>query len=192
MRFENVQVFGFEAALRGMRNAHKSHHLASPEKDERLACTLIDRGQSHRKFLRLPQIIFDQTAPRYFLVEQDTYKIGMTSLSESTIHTLLRDGVTEKDFAIHNEIERNVVQQSIHAINAVRDLWLKDHDPKWIQTVKAILPECFMQKRTIEMSYETARRIYEQRHDHPLPEWREFCAFLETLPHSEWITRGIK
>ena len=55
--------------------------------------------------------------------------------------------------------------------------------------MKESLPEGHMQKRVWVFSYQTLRRIYFQRKDHRLPQWRMFCAWIETLPFSkEFIT----
>lgn len=57
--------------------------------------------------------------------------------------------------------------------------------------MKNELKEGTMQKRIIMLSYQTLRRIYKQRRKHRLPHWREFCAWIETLPYSWMITDGI-
>ena len=58
--------------------------------------------------------------------------------------------------------------------------------------MKNELPEGTMQKRIVMLSYQTLRRIYKQRMKHRLPHWREFCAWIETLPYSWMITEGVK
>ena len=58
--------------------------------------------------------------------------------------------------------------------------------------MKNELPEGTMQKRIVMLSYQTLRRIYKQRRKHRLPHWREFCAWIETLPYSWMITEGLK
>ncbi len=57
--------------------------------------------------------------------------------------------------------------------------------------MKSELKEGTMQKRIVMLSYQTLRRIYIQRRKHRLPHWREFCAWIETLPYSWMITYGI-
>ena len=58
--------------------------------------------------------------------------------------------------------------------------------------MKNELPEGTMQKRIVMLSYQTLRRIYKQRSKHRLPHWREFCAWIETLPYSWMITERIE
>ena len=54
--------------------------------------------------------------------------------------------------------------------------------------MKSSLTEGTMQRRIVMLSYQTLRRIYHQRKHHRLPEWREMCRWLETLPNSWLIT----
>ena len=63
---------------------------------------------------------------------------------------------------------------------------------KELVEMKDRLPEGTMQKRIVMLSYQTLRRIYKQRRKHRLPHWREFCAWIETLPYSWMITEGVK
>lgn len=58
--------------------------------------------------------------------------------------------------------------------------------------MKDELKEGTKQKRIVMLSYQTLRRIYKQRRKHRLPHWREFCAWIETLPYSWMITEGVK
>ena len=51
--------------------------------------------------------------------------------------------------------------------------------------MKEELPEGHMQKRVWMFSYQTLRRIYFQRKDHRLPQWRAFCRWIESLPFAE-------
>lgn len=54
--------------------------------------------------------------------------------------------------------------------------------------MKENLPEGFIQKRVWMFSYQTLGRIYRQRHNHRLPQWRMFCDWILTLPNHELIT----
>lgn len=196
MLFENVEVHGFEAALRGMRNAHKSHHLASPEKDMNLAKTLIDLGPSHAKFLRQIIVWVDITAPRYWWSEFDTYKVGTVANSESTMHTLLRDGVSLKDFEIDPYCDSDGMYETFNYLNWLAKQYQEETDQdkknELLREAKMRLPEGFLQKRTVMMSYAALRNMYQQRHDHRLNEWHEFCFWAKLLPESWMISTGVK
>lgn len=101
LTFETLEVGGIQPALKGMRNPKKSwdrsdsqlfrgQHIIGP-KDLELAQTLIKGGDVHSKFLRQIMVWVDITAPLYWWSEFDTYKVGVTRDSCSTMHTLLNE-----------------------------------------------------------------------------------------------------
>ena len=121
--FENTQVWGFEHALRGMRNAKNSwnksdsydnssvewgssnfykinrdYHIG--ENDISLAQKLIKGGPEHRKFMRQIFVSVDITAPLYWWKEFDTYKVGTVANSTSTMHTIEKAPITINNFEI--------------------------------------------------------------------------------------------
>ena len=115
MKFENSQVYNFEGAIRGMRNPLNSwaksdselilKHNEMPEfkigvKDMELCHRLINGGPEHRKFLRQIIVSVDITAPLYWWKEMDTYKIGTTANSTSTMHKLANTEITLECFEI--------------------------------------------------------------------------------------------
>ncbi len=122
MKFENTQVWGFEGALRGMRNPKNSWDRsdsglivptgdANPDgyprykwgigpNDMDLAMRLINAGPEHRKFLRYIHVQVDITAPLYWYKEYDTYKIATVANSTSTMHKITSQPITIDCFEI--------------------------------------------------------------------------------------------
>ena len=110
MKFENTQVWGFEHALRGMRNPKNSWHLSDTvfsdnhndfvigPKDMKLALALTNAGPEHRKFLRQIMISVDITAPLYWWKEFDTYKVATVANSTSTMHKIQSYPITRESF----------------------------------------------------------------------------------------------
>ena len=113
MKFENTEVWGFEHAIRGMRNPleswNKSDSIILMEQDENkdfrevakigkndleLMQRLIKAGSEHRKFMRQIFVSVDITAPLYWWKEFDTYKVGTVSNSTSTMHKLASTPIT--------------------------------------------------------------------------------------------------
>lgn len=106
MRFEKTDVWGFEHAIRGMRNPMNSWSKSDTvfsedyrdfiigENDLDLMQRLIKGGSEHRKFLRQIFVSVDITAPLYWWKEADTYKIGTTANSTSTMHKLATTPIT--------------------------------------------------------------------------------------------------
>ena len=112
MKFENTQVWGFEHAIRGMRNPLASWDKSDSEyafgcivpeqvipfnigeKDMDLCKRLISAGSEHRKFLRQIFVSVDITAPLYWWKEFDTYKVGTVANSTSTMHKIATTPIT--------------------------------------------------------------------------------------------------
>ena len=121
LKIENVEVFGWEAAIRGMRNPMNSWKLSdseyawwedpSPinpndgvrfiigENDLKLMQTLSKAGNDHSKFLRMINVTVDITAPLYWWKEFDTYKVGTVANSCSTMHKIHAKEFTVDDFS---------------------------------------------------------------------------------------------
>lgn len=231
IKVENIEVFNFEGAIRGMRNPLNSwdksdshicyggdrfddctgKHPFCPRKDDKafendvfcvgkadldLMHRLFVAGAEHRKFLRQIFVSMDITAPLYWWKEFDTYKVGTTANSCSTMHTIHKRDLTLCDFS-HEHLKGNVgfangysiyetraaLQSIIDLINKWRVEFLKTSDKDaWWQIIQ-LLPTSFNQKRTITMNYENVFNILQQRQGHKLDEWRELCEILKYLPY---------
>jgi hypothetical protein len=124
LKIENVEVVGWEAAIRGMRNpknswgksdSHWDYVNQGPEyltvahfddadfnigpNDKKLMSTLRNAGTDHRKFMRMITVYLDITAPLYWWKEFDTYKVGTVANSCSTMHKIADKEFTLADFS---------------------------------------------------------------------------------------------
>lgn len=197
MKIENVELSGWNAAIRGMRNPMNSWGLSDTdltqdasafrlgEKDNNLACKLIKAGKDHRKFLRLIHISVDLTIPRYIWTELDTYKVSTTRVSCSTMHKLGSEPLCPSDFQ-----DGMVLENTLYHINELANRYRDKKEVSVLRDMKQILPEGFLQKATYDMNYETAMAIYFGRKNHRMSEWSEdgICDWIESLPMmNEWL-----
>lgn len=204
---DNVEVWGFEHAIRGMRNPLNSWDRSDSyeegadefencgdcrigefvvgEKDLALMKQLCKAGTEHRKFLRQIFVAMDITAPLYWWKEFDTYKVGTVSNSCSTMHTLHKRDLEINDFSHEwlGDAQSKVMLDTIHAINTLRHEYVDTGNKVCWRMMIQLLPESYNQKRTITMSYENVLSIIHQRRNHKLFEWREFCHVLSNLPY---------
>lgn len=193
---ENVDVWGFEHAIRGMRNpmnswAKSDSHPGGQagyqvgKNDLDLMGRLHLAGQPHRKYLRQIFVSLDITAPLYWWKEFDTYKVGTTANSCSTMHKIQAKEFTLDDFSIeHLKGESLVIMKNlIHVLNSSRESFnfLKNKD-YWWQMIQ-LLPTSYNQKRTVTMTYENVMNILDYRQGHKLDEWNDFCSELLSLPY---------
>ena len=204
IKFEKTEVHGLEPALRGMRNPldswAKSDSFFSDVTDEdncignvdaELASRLIKSGTEHCKFLRQIVCWVDITAPRFWWMEFDTYRYGVEKVSCSTMHKLMSRELTTDVFETDAK-HSYALLSTVHEINMRIGNYHSEEDPDakkaiWREIIQ-ILPQSYIQKRTVMMSYAALRNIYRQREGHKLKEWQEFREWCESLPESWMIT----
>ena len=270
MKFENIRVFNFEGAFRGMRNPKNSWHLSDSSfgiaewdnaytyakeaawewaysvepfdesiresiannylewleknhriyvdedyvefaclgpKDMKLAAALIHGGSEHRKFLRQIMVTVDITAPLYWWKEFDTYKVGTTANSTSTMHKLTSKPITidcfetdDYDDSLTLEHRPNgtcvgvIVDDLIDDLEALRQKYLETNDKAYWKELVRWLPESWLQTRTVTMNYENILSMVHQREHHKLTEWsgngetftnESFIKFATSLPYMQ-------
>lgn len=217
IKFENVEVMGWEHAIRGMRNPMNSweksdSHYLYPrggvparvyfdvgDNDLALMKKLVKAGTDHRKFMRMITVYVDITAPLYWWKEFDTYKVGTVANSCSTMHKIADKEFTLEDFS-HEHLmgydELNwgdtvplvTLECVIRALNVYREKYLETKDKQYWWQMIQLLPSSYNQKRTVMLNYEVLANIYNARKNHKLDEWRELCEWIEGLPYSVLIT----
>lgn len=215
IKIENVDVFGWEAAIRGMRNPMNSWDKSDSYEnytvtyedyseirfpyyrvgagDFALMKKLVKAGTDHSKFMRMINVTFDITAPLYWWKEFDTYKVGTVRNSCSTMHKVTSKEFTLDDFS-HEQLTDSAIERwlepTIEGLNIARQMYIeKDGKSKaaWWQIIQ-LLPSSYNQRATIQLNYAVLRNIYHSRKNHKLDEWIDFCKWIETLPYSELIT----
>ena len=210
MKFENTQIFNFAGAIRGMRNPMNSWDKSDSyygnneiglesyvigKNDLELMQKLIKAGSEHRKFMRQILVSVDITAPLYWWKEADTYKVGTVSNSTSTMHKLASTPITmvcfEMDdfdyFVGQNENDIGHIWEGlIYDLEYLRQKYNETKDIRYWKELIRLLPESWLQKRTITMNYENILNMYRQRKNHKLTEWsKSFCDWIKTLPYAE-------
>ena len=144
---------------------------------------LIKKGDEHGKSERLLLVSLKITAPRYIWQELDTYTVGMIpGSSTSTMYTLLNTlEKAEKYNDLIELFEENTDYYVISTFFNTYQYW-KDEKNKneLINYLKKVLPEGFLQTRVRKFTYQTLRRMYNQRKNHRLEWWKNF--FHELIP----------
>lgn len=221
MKFENIEVWGFEHSIRGMRNPLESWSKSDSgyayqgndeigyesvwsigKNDLELMQKLIRAGTPHRKFLRQIFVSVDITAPLYWWKEFDTYKVGTTSNSTSTMHKLASTPITKECFEMDdfNDLDNVILTATCYKFWGIKDVWedfeipiletlrQKYNETKdkryWKELIRK-LPESWLQTRTITMNYENILNMVEYRKNHKLSEWSEsFMNWVKSLPYA--------
>lgn len=233
IKVENIETWGFEHAIRGMRNplnswdrsdsypavdcgkcgrierdgiCYPKEHDCTPyhcyeigKNDLTLMRKLFAAGHPHRKYLRQIFVAMDITAPLYWWKEFDTYKVGTTANSCSTMHKIAAKEFEWGDFSwehLYTPYDQKdlgsaeLAHYILIALNRYRERFLKTKDKDdWHQMIQ-LLPSSYNQRRTVTMTYENVMNMLDYREGHKLDEWREFCEILRALPHVEVIRNG--
>lgn len=217
IKIENVEIFGWQASIRGLRSPlnswDKSDSGYVTEYDEGgfdaefykignndldLMKKLIAAGSDHSKFMRMINVTCDITAPLYWWSEYDTYKVGTVRNSCSKMHKLLSKPFEMSDFSFDKlpGVYEEVARPLVDILNEMRDSYLNcdDEEQKKIiwYSILQLLPESYNQRATVQINYAVLRNMYHSRKQHKLDEWRMFCKWIEQLQLSKLIIGGTE
>ena len=200
IKIEKTDIYGWESAIRGMRNPmnswDKSDSLFNTsynsigENDLNLMMRLAKGGAVHAKYRRMITVYVDITAPLYWWKEFDTYKIGTVANSCSTMHKIHAKEFTLDDFS-HEHLTSHFktdLECTVLSLNYARKKFLETKDKSYWWQMIQLLPSSYNQKRTIMLNYEVLVGMYRDRKNHKLDEWHTFCDWIKSLPYSELIT----
>lgn len=192
----NAVVFGWHSAVMGMRNPMNSWAKSDSvfyndfscqigQNDLDLMKTLIKSGAEHRKFLRMIHVQMDIEAPLYWWKEFDTYKVGTTANSCSTMHKIAAKEFTIENFSVEHLLAENTVYfgKTIERLNNARNKFLETKDKKYWWQMIQLLPSSYNQLRTVDLDYEVLLNQYFQRKDHKLDEWCIYCEQIKCFPY---------
>lgn len=216
MKFENTKVYNISRAIYSARNAMESWDKSDSDLEKEiigqndldLAQRLIKAGSEHRKFLRQIFVGVDITAPLFWWKEFDTYKVGTVANSTSTMHKLSSTPITMNCFETDGfsifETDLNDIEKSMNSfdfwnlylipyLEKLRVLFNETKDKRYWKELIRLLPESWLQKRTVTMNYENILNMYMQRRNHKLNEWSvkddptksNFCSWVLELPYTK-------
>lgn len=201
IKVEKIEVWGFEHAIRGMRNPKNSWdksdsnfkfnfdnelEFMAGKYDLDLMHRLYTAGPEHRKYLRQIFVSMDITAPLYWWKEYDTYKIGTTADSCSTMHKIHAKEFEPDDFSIEHLYGDVLVlfeDNIIETLNVYRKAYINTKDKRYWWQLIQLLPSSYNQRRTVTFTYENVVIMIRQRTGHKLDEWRNFVKILKDLPY---------
>lgn len=190
IKFENTEVSGWKAAIRGMRNPMNSWEKSDSifgidilddhceicneigETDMKLMQNLIKAGTDHSKFMRMINVTVDITAPMYWWKEFDTYKVGTVRNSCSTMHKIHAkefgfDDFSHEHLTTRTEPDSTIGSSGIHVLtyviedlNEYRRAYLETKDKKYWWQMIQLLPSSYNQRATVQLNYAVLRAIY--------------------------------
>ncbi len=201
MKIETLDVHGFVPAMHAMRNPMDSWarndtardligYIVIGPNDLDLSLRLQKAGPEHCKHLRMIMVWAEMSLPLTMWKQFDTYRAGVEKVSTSTMHTLMKHELTADDFeSTDDDCYGQHLLETIEYLNNLIRGYNQEADPEikrriWEYAIQ-ILPQSFLQRRTVMMSYAALRNIVRQRKGHKLGEWAQFIEWVHSLPYAD-------
>ena len=192
MRYKVLHCAGYEQAVLGMMLSYGKTSFddftATDEDRDRVATKLAPMDGGHNKFLEQIQYWILVQAPLFWWKQADTYRVGISKSSESTMHKSWKNGLTQEMF------EYPVFQDTLDALNdVIREYGSPLVTADWKKFLEKVIannmPDGYLQTRLLNVNAKCLRNMYFQRREHKLREWRDFCAWIkDELPYGDLIT----
>ena len=183
MKVSNVSVYGIEESIRGakfpMSTDPESVNFDLTPGIDRLAHAPI--GSGHDNFLNGVIVQFDLKCSNKMWVEMERYHFIDFVSSQSTMHRATKMFLPEC-------VNKFVTEATIAECARLQQEYKAEPNERNYLTLLYNIPSGIELTARMTTNYRQLKTIYRQRKDHRLPEWREFCRWMATLPHGEWIT----
>lgn len=182
IKIENVKVYDMEESFKASKypmsvDTDKVNGEITP-RIVSLANTA--KGEGHDQFLTGIRVAFDLTFSVKAWVEAERYRFLEFVSSQSTMHRISKFDLSEQ----YNEY---VDERIIKIMNELKESYNKTNNPDDYLRLLYSNPCGFKLTARLTTNYRCLKTIYSQRKNHRLPEWREFCYWIEQLPYSELI-----
>lgn len=219
IKFENIEIGGWEYAVKTMRNRVTPGEESDSEReyenirdsigtfvigqnDHALMMRFVD-DRIHIKWRQMIAVYVDITAPLYWWERFDSYEVGTVEKSFEIMGDITKKEFTREDFSNEhllymepipgrNYSALGMLDATISDLNMFRKLYLETQKKRYWWQIIELLPSSYNQKRTVKTNYDALAHIYYDCKNHKLDEWREFYWWIENLPYSEIITGDRK
>lgn len=184
---KNVCVYGLNESVKASKYpmAVDTEQCTDEITDRTISLATCERGTGHDNFLKGIIVQFDLTFSIKAWVEAERYHWFDFVSSQSTMH---RISVLDIDKQCNEYVTENTKRE----VQRLKDIYNADKTPENYLNLLYNVPVGFRLTARMTTNYQQLKTIYGQRKTHRLPEWREFCKWIEALPHSEFIVGGLK
>lgn len=179
----NVNVYGLDESVKASKYpmAVDIEKCSSAVTNNVRKLATCPTGTGHDNFLNGIIVQFDLTFSIKAWVEAERYHFLDFVSSQSTMHRIAK-------FDPEVQCNEYVHPASVSIVKGLVDCYNASPTPENYLKLLYNIPVGFQLTARMTTNYRQLKTIYQQRRTHRLPEWREFCAWAETLPHSEFIT----
>lgn len=198
----NVKIYGFEDAVKGAKYSYAVDLNKVTDEVTTTTESLANSpaGSGHDQFMTGIIVQFDLTFSNKAWVEAERYKFLNFISSQSTMHRITKFNLDEAYVEYTDPRIVEIMKEKVNQYNAVMEeikagkeagndvSELRQKADRMYLEILYSNPAGFRLTAKMTTNYRALKTIYHQRKDHRLPEWRAFCTWVETLPHSEFIT----
>lgn len=177
MKIENVKVYGLNNSIRVSKFPHHADIKNCDYKATQTVKALgsAEAGSGHDQFLTGIVVQFDLKCTIKMWTELQRYHFIDFISSQSTMHNITK-------FSINANTIDYVLGSTIDIVEKLRDEYMQDQTQENFLYLIYNVPVGFELTAGMTTNYRQLKTIYHQRKNHRLPEWREFCKWIETLP----------
>ena len=142
-------------------------------------------ASGHTQALTGVRVAFDLTFSNKAWVELERYRFVEFVSSQSTMHRISK-------MDIRSQVNNYVTEATIQEVERLKEIYLQTQNKEDYLRLLYNIPSGFELTARLTTNYRALRTVYNQRKNHRLPEWREFCKWIETLPLSKELIIGDK
>lgn len=182
-RISNTKVYGLDESIKRAKYpmAVDTSHLNSEITKGVVSLATCEKGTGHDNWLNGVIVQFDLTYTVKAWTEAERYHFLDFVSSQSTMHRIAR-------FDLDRQYDEHTDKRIIEIVKELAATYNRTQDPEDYLRLLMSNPCGFQLTAGMTTNYRQLKTIYAQRRTHRLPEWREFCRWIETLPHAEFIT----
>lgn len=180
MKIENVKIYDLIESVKASKYPMSTDTDTVSEEItdtvKRLAHS--PKGEGHDQFLTGIRVNFDLTFSIKAWTEIERYRFVEFVSSQSTLHRLSK-------FNLRTQYNEYVDKRVIKVMEELVARYNETQDPTDFLKAVYTNPCGFELTARLTTNYRSLKTIYSQRKNHRLPEWREFCKWIETLPYAK-------
>lgn len=181
MRISNLKVYDLEESLvaSGYPMVTSIETRESTDKDLKRGLNLTKASRTngaHAQWLTGVRVNFDLTFSNKAWVEAERYRFLEFVSSQSTMHRISKMNLVDN---CNDYVDSRILP----VVNELKEKYLETKNKEDYLRLLYNVPAGFELTARMTTNYRCLLNIYNQRHDHKLPEWREFCEELLQLPY---------
>lgn len=181
----NVKVYGLEDSIKRAKYPMSTdiNKLNSELTKGIRALGNSKKGEGHDQWLTGIIVQFDLTFTIKAWTEAERYSFLDFISSQSTMHRIAK-------FDAEKQVISYVTKNTVDEVNRLKDIYNENPTDENYLTLLYNVPVGFKLTAGMTTNYRQLKTIYSQRKNHRLPEWKEFCAWVETLPMFKELCLG--